>query len=83
MAGLMCTCGYLIDYGSVPCPYEWEIVSQKDWFEWNDSGQDGFALQKRMKVLLECPNCGRLWFFRNGFSHPPELYEPTPYDPKS
>lgn len=76
---MLCTCRHLIDYGRIPSPHQWEVISQREWFEWNDSGEDHFGLQKRMKVMLECPDCGRLWFFRNGFSERPEMFEPTPY----
>jgi hypothetical protein len=79
MAGFLCKCDHLIDFGTIPSPHEWEIVSQTDWFKWNDSGEDSFALQRLMKTMLECPDCGRIWIFRNGFSQPPEMYEPTPF----
>jgi hypothetical protein len=80
VASLQCVCENLIDLSPIPNPHEWIVLSDVDYCQWNEEGSKPQAIISKAKVMLECPDCGRLWFFRKGFAHPPEMYEPTPYE---
>ena len=66
MPAIQCKCGEVLRYGEIPCPIEWLLISDVDYD--GCSGQiDSEELYKKMKSLLKCASCGRLWVFWNGF----------------
>jgi hypothetical protein len=73
MPSILCTCGEKLGYGEIPNPIEWLAIS--------DTAYDGYAgnidaeaLYREMKSILECPRCGRLWAFWDGFGKPAKVY---------
>jgi hypothetical protein len=82
VASFQCVCENPIDLSPIPKDWEWIMLSNIDYCQWNDEGTKPLAIIPKIKVMLECPDCGRLWFFRRGFAQHPEMYEPTPYENK-
>lgn len=73
MPTLKCTCGNLIDYGLIPCPEEWLLISDVEYDQF--VGQiDSEKLYLSTKSLLLCPACERVWIYWGGFEHRPTEY---------
>lgn len=76
MPTYQCTCGNLIDYGLIPCPEEWLLISDVEYDQF--VGQiDGEKLYLATKSLLLCPVCKRVWIYWEGFGGPPTEYLAT------
>jgi hypothetical protein len=63
MASFQCMCQTLIDLSPIPNPHEWIVISAVDYCKWNEGGSKPLAIIAKSKVLLECPDYGRFWFF--------------------
>ena len=77
MPSMICSCGARLSYGEIPCPIEWLVISDTEY----NSHQDMInseALYSKMKSMLKCNQCGRLWIFWNGFDKNPSGYIPEP-----
>ena len=75
-----CRCGESLRYGTIPCELEWLLVSDVAFERCSSAepeGIDADSLYEVMKSMLQCPNCGRLWIFWNGFDKEPSEYVPT------
>lgn len=81
MPATLCHCGERVNYGSIPNPTEWLLVSDVAFDALTDPETDKVAAEDlfhQMKHALLCPHCGRLWVFWNGFAadpHPPHAPE--------
>ncbi|PJB35220.1 MAG: hypothetical protein CO108_26270 [Deltaproteobacteria bacterium CG_4_9_14_3_um_filter_63_12] len=75
MPKLRCTCSEVLNYGEIPCPIEWLTISDVE-FDGLSKPCDLEVLYQRMTSLLQCPDCGRLWVFWEGFGKPPTEYVP-------
>lgn len=73
MPSIKCKCGEKLGYGQIPNPIEWLTISDVD-FDGYSGMIDSEDLYKSMKSMLQCPKCGRLWFFDHGFENPPRCY---------
>jgi hypothetical protein len=79
MSKFLCKCDTVIPIsGAIPNPIEWLIISDQAYD--NYSGNiDSEKLYSEMRSFLKCEKCGRLWFFWDGYDHPPKLYAPEDY----
>ena len=75
MPSIFCSCGTLLDYGLIPSPIEWLAISDVEYDSYVGS-IDSDDLYKKMRSILKCPSCGRLWVFWGGFSEKPSVYAP-------
>ena len=73
MPGFKCKCDNIIKTGEIPNPNEWLIMSDVEYDEF--SGMvDTEELYMRMKSMLVCKQCGRLWMYWNGYDNDPVPY---------
>ncbi|MOA30755.1 hypothetical protein D3C78_1518640 [compost metagenome] len=75
MPKINCKCGNHIRINEILNPNEWLIISDREY--------DGFVgkidaeeLYSKMKSILICKKCGRLWVFWEGFQSKPVSYFP-------
>ncbi len=73
MAGFRCTCSEVIKTNLIPNPNEWLIISDNE-FDSYQGVIDAESLYTKMKSMIVCGKCGRLWVFWNGFSESPVEY---------
>jgi len=74
MGKFNCKCGNILSTsGEIPNPIEWLLISDKDYDSFSDK-IDAEDLYLKMKTILKCPNCGRLWIFWNGVQEEPSCY---------
>jgi hypothetical protein len=65
-----------LPYGDIPCPNEWLFISDADYDAF--FGQvDAEAIYRAMKSFLNCPECGRLWVFWNGYQGVAQEFVPA------
>lgn len=76
MPKIKCSCNEVIQYGEIPSPYEWLLISDVE-FDKYSGLIDAEEVYRDMKRLLKCPNCGRLWIFWNDNESPPREYVPS------
>lgn len=74
MPKFLCQCEFTISYGAIPNPLEWLVISDVDYDDYHGM-IDAEKLYSNMKSILECPNCGRLYFFKQGFQYAPIVYQ--------
>lgn len=75
MPSILCRCGEKLGYGDIPNHIEWLAISDKEYDAY--SGEvDAEDLYRKMRSILRCPRCGRLWVFWDGFENPPASYIP-------
>jgi hypothetical protein len=60
-------------YGEVPTDQEWLIISDRE-FDSFSGEVDSADVYRRMRSLLKCPECARLWIFWDGLSRRPQEY---------
>ncbi|WP_299073325.1 hypothetical protein [uncultured Paraglaciecola sp.] len=77
MPSLKCRCDNRIDFGQIPNPNEWLLVSDVAYDKY-DGIVNSEDLYSEFEHALRCPNCQRLWVFWNGFSEEPTCYEAQP-----
>jgi hypothetical protein len=75
MPKIVCKCGQWLRYGDIPNPIEWLFISDVEYDKFSGS-VDAEVLYRAMKSFLQCPICGRLWVFWNGFGSDPDEYIP-------
>jgi hypothetical protein len=75
MPAIKCKCGNKINYGEIPNPNELLVISDVEYDEFSGS-IDSEKLYKRMKSILQCNKCNRLFYFRNGLENEPIVYAP-------
>lgn len=73
MPSMLCKCGHKLSFGEVPNPIELLVISDVE-FDSFQGKVDVEDIYKKMKSVLHCPGCGRLWFFRDGFDSAPISY---------
>lgn len=73
MPKIKCICNYTIGLGEIPSPNQLMIIKdvEFDQIEDNATPQD---IYMKMKVVAQCPNCGRLHIFWDDFSQPQTIY---------
>lgn len=75
MPSMICRCGEKLGYGEIPNPIEWLTISDVEYDAF--CGQiDAEDLYMKMRSILKCVKCGRLWVFWDGFDRPPSVYSP-------
>ena len=75
MPQIRCSCGEILKYGDIPCEIEYLFMSDTE-FDKFSGMVDSEALFQRMKSFLQCPSCGRLWVFWNGYREAPQEFSP-------
>ena len=76
MPSIRCRCGEALRYGDIPCPIEWLFIADTEYDKFIER-VDAEELYQVMRSFLQCPRCGRLWLFWDGFEKPPMEYVPT------
>jgi len=76
MPSIICKCQKKLSYGEIPNSIEWLSISDVNYDKY-DNNIDRDKLYMEMISILKCDNCGRLWFFWDGFES-----EPIPYFPE-
>ena len=77
MPSIACGCGRRIDFGAVPNPDEWLLISDVA-YDAVSGSVDAEDLYRKSVHMLRCPSCDRIWIFWDGFSGAPKEYQPTP-----
>ena len=77
MASFNCSCGKLIALNEIPSRSEWLILSDIDANELPDEIATDLFLAK-MRPLLRCEFCNRIWIFWDG-----REFQPTEYVQKA
>lgn len=75
MPSILCKCGEKLNFGEIPNPIEWLMISDEE-FEKFQGTVDSEAIYREMSSALKCPRCKRLWIFWNGFDFAPLSYAP-------
>ncbi|MBW4084752.1 hypothetical protein [Paenibacillus sp. S150] len=73
MPKIRCKCGELLRFGDIPCKIEYKFISDVEYDQYQEQ-IDSEILYLNMKSFLQCDECGRLWFFWDGFNNPPKEY---------
>lgn len=75
MPSILCRCGNKLNFGKIPNPIEWLMISDEgfDKFQGAVASED---IYREMSSVLKCSRCGRLWVFWNGFDSAPVSYTP-------
>ena len=74
MPKVQCKCNFVINASQIPSPYQYLIISDKE-FDQFEGQVDAEEIYSLMKIVLKCPNCGRLHVFWNGFDKPQQIYK--------
>lgn len=75
MGKFNCICGDIIRVsGPIPHPDEWLMIADTE-YDSLDPSTNLDDLYKKMKSLIICRNCGRLWVFWDGFGAEPTVYK--------
>lgn len=69
MPKFRCKCGYVLDLSESPSPYEFALIPETSieeagiYVENGGADWDGLfeILDKNMRHVYECPQCGELW----------------------
>ena len=75
MPSILCRCGEVLRYGEIPNPIEWLFISDKEYDECSEK-IDAEELYRKMRSILECSACGRIYMFWDGFKGLPSCYVP-------
>ena len=73
MPSIKCKCGNFINMGEIPNPNEWLIISDVEFDKFYEK-IDAEVLYKKMKTLLICEKCNRLWVYWSGNEKDPVSY---------
>ena len=73
MPKIICQCGEILSYSTIPCSIEYKFISDVDYDEYTEK-IDAEELYKKMKSFLKCPRCNRLWIFWDGYKNKPTEY---------
>ena len=75
MPSILCKCGSIIKYGEIPNKNELLVIPDIEYDSF--SGQiDSEELYKKMKIIIKCNNCNRLFFYIDGFNNTSIIYVP-------
>ncbi|ASS48068.1 MAG: hypothetical protein A3D31_00735 [Candidatus Fluviicola riflensis] len=73
MPKILCECDEVIRLHDIPSPNVLMMISDEEYDEF--SGLiDAEELYMRMKMIVKCPSCKRLYFFSKGIESPAEIY---------
>ena len=76
MSKFSCKCGNIINIsGPVPNPNEWLVISDAE-YDLLDESSTLNDLYSKMKSMLKCDQCNRLWIFWHGYDNPPTSFIP-------
>ena len=73
MPKMICKCVTLLRNGDIPCKIQYNFISDEEYDKFQDT-IDAEELFMEMKIFFRCSQCGRLWFFWNGFDERPTEY---------
>ena len=73
MPSIQCRCGEVLRYGEIPNPIEWLLISDRE-FDSFSGVIESERLYRKMRSLLQCPDCKRLWVYWDGFGQDPTEY---------
>lgn len=73
MPKIRCVCDYVISLSEIPSPNQYLMISDVEMDNY-EGEVDVEQLYMAMKIVVKCPNCGRLHIFYNGFDKDPIIY---------
>lgn len=73
MPKILCECDEIINLSGIPSPNILNMISDKEYDEFTGL-IDAEKLYIKMKTIVKCPKCKRLYFFSNGIESPAEIY---------
>ncbi|KAA9338461.1 hypothetical protein F0P96_06405 [Hymenobacter busanensis] len=73
MPKIVCKCGNWISYSPIPNPAELLFISDVEYDAFTDKIEPD-ELYDKMKHILVCDQCERLWVYWNGFQSEPTCY---------
>lgn len=74
MPSIACKCGNRLNFGEIPNPVEWLLVSDTH-FDMLPDLIETEALYQKFLHMLKCGTCARIWIFWQGFEFDPVCYE--------
>jgi len=76
MPKIKCLCNFIILLGDIPSVNQLNIISDVEFFKFfeNDNCNVG-EIYHAMKIVVKCPNCGRLHVFWDGYDKPQRIYK--------
>jgi predicted nucleic-acid-binding Zn-ribbon protein len=76
MPKLKCVCGNTIGLGEIPSPNQLLVISDVEYDAYFSTELVNVEdIYSKMKIMVECKNCGRLHFFLNGIENSPIIYK--------
>lgn len=73
MPKIKCKCGEVIGLGEIPSPNQSLIISDVE-FDNFQGMVDAEEIYRKMKIVVHCKKCKRLYVFWNGFDSEPDVY---------
>lgn len=74
MPKILCKCSHYINLSEIPSPNQFLMISDIDYDKYQGL-VDAEDIFRAMNIVVICPNCGRLYVYRNGFDMPPIIYK--------
>lgn len=72
MPKIKCDCGNIIGLGEIPNPNQSLIISDVEFDTYFD--KTGMEIYDKMKIVVHCSVCQRLYIYWNGFNEIPTIY---------
>lgn len=79
MPAVGCICGNRIGLGGIPSENQLMIISDVDFYKFEDDTIEWDALYGKMTIVAKCDECGRLHVFYDGFGKNPIIYKPEKF----
>ena len=76
MPKVICNCGHTLDFGGIPSPIVWRTLSDVE-FDKFSGAVDAEEIFGATKMMILCPQCGRLWAWWDDDSGIPTEYIPV------
>jgi len=86
MGTIHCPGGHTFSDGEIPCPYEYQLLSEAhfmaaldeveklDWQAEYAGDKADWAIRSRSIIAYRCPHCERMLIFENGIDKPATSY---------
>lgn len=75
MPKIRCTCDEVISLSEIPNPYEYLLISDNDFESIYSDVISADLFYEKSRIVVKCPDCGRLHIFWDGFDKPGVVYK--------
>jgi hypothetical protein len=75
MPKILCDCGFTIPLGDIPSSNQYLIISDVEFEPFFEQKVNAVDVYAAMKLVVKCPECGRLHIFWDGFDKPGIIYK--------